>query len=654
MRHARHFIAAVAHRYLRDGRAAATVATLASPDGALEVSVTLDADGRPGYAVSRRGRPVIAESRLGFILADAPKLERNFRARGVRDAQHRRNLGAALGRAALRAQPLQRAARARSSRRRRWRAGSTVVFRVSTTASVSATNSRSSRSSTQVEIVEELTEFAVAEPATAWWIPAGEWNRYEYLYQQDAARRSRPGAHADDAAHRERPAHRHPRGGAGRLLRHVAATRARAAAEGGAVAVVERARACSAQAPFATPWRTMQIATDAAGPVHVGPDPQSQRAEQARRRVLGQAVQVRRHLVGHAPRHRRPGASGPKHGATTAEREALHRLRRAATAFAACWSKAGTRAGTATGSPNGERFQLHRSLSGLRHRGARRLREEEGRAPRSATTRPPATSRDYEKQLGAALDLYAEARHRRGEDRLRRRCRRRRRRWDADGTIHFEWHDGQVHVAPSPARGRRGGEAPHRGESRTSRSRTRACGARIRTGSSREGARGMEYNAWGNPPNPPEHEANLVFTRMLPGPMDFTPGVLSLTGARRQAHPVHDREAAGAVRRALQPDPDGGGPAGELREVSRSRSSSSRTCRRTGATRACSTARSATTSTIARKDRNSDDWYLGAITDENARADPGRPRFPGCGRRTPRRFIVTATMRTGTRIPTRS
>ena len=40
----------------------------------------------------------------------------------------------------------------------------------------------------------------------------------------------------------------------------------------------------------------------------------------------------------------------------------------------------------------------------------------------------------------------------------------------------------------------------------------------------------MEYNAWGDPPNPPEHEANLVFTRMLAGPFDFTPGVLSLKG----------------------------------------------------------------------------------------------------------------------------
>ena len=34
----------------------------------------------------------------------------------------------------------------------------------------------------QVNIVEELTEFDVAEAATAWWIPGGEWNRYEYLY----------------------------------------------------------------------------------------------------------------------------------------------------------------------------------------------------------------------------------------------------------------------------------------------------------------------------------------------------------------------------------------------------------------------------------------------------------------------------------------
>jgi alpha-glucosidase len=46
---------------------------------------------------------------------------------------------------------------------------------------------------------------------------------------------------------------------------------------------------------------------------------------------------------------------------------------------------------------------------------------------------------------------------------------------------------------------------------------------------SREGARGQEYNAWsGDAGNPPEHESMLFFTRMLAGPMDFTPGIFDL------------------------------------------------------------------------------------------------------------------------------
>src|SRR3989442_7791069 len=45
----------------------------------------------------------------------------------------------------------------------------------------------------------------------------------------------------------------------------------------------------------------------------------------------------------------------------------------------------------------------------------------------------------------------------------------------------------------------------------------------------REGARGQEYNAWGGEGgNPPEHETILFFTRMLAGPMDFTPGIFDI------------------------------------------------------------------------------------------------------------------------------
>ena len=46
----------------------------------------------------------------------------------------------------------------------------------------------------------------------------------------------------------------------------------------------------------------------------------------------------------------------------------------------------------------------------------------------------------------------------------------------------------------------------------------------------REGVRGMEYNAWATP-SPPSHDVTLPFTRMLAGPLDYTPGIFDLTPA---------------------------------------------------------------------------------------------------------------------------
>ncbi|HEX7024216.1 MAG TPA: glycoside hydrolase family 97 catalytic domain-containing protein, partial [Gemmatimonadales bacterium] len=61
----------------------------------------------------------------------------------------------------------------------------------------------------------------------------------------------------------------------------------------------------------------------------------------------------------------------------------------------------------------------------------------------------------------------------------------------------------------------------------------------------REGARGQEYNAWsGEGGNPPEHETILFFTRLLAGPMDFTPGVFDLliqSGRGRPSRPDEPR-----------------------------------------------------------------------------------------------------------------
>lgn len=43
----------------------------------------------------------------------------------------------------------------------------------------------------------------------------------------------------------------------------------------------------------------------------------------------------------------------------------------------------------------------------------------------------------------------------------------------------------------------------------------------------REGARGMEWNAWSDG-NKPEHHVILPFTRLLGGPMDYTPGIFDI------------------------------------------------------------------------------------------------------------------------------
>ncbi|NDV44463.1 glycoside hydrolase family 97 protein [Flagellimonas sediminis] len=46
----------------------------------------------------------------------------------------------------------------------------------------------------------------------------------------------------------------------------------------------------------------------------------------------------------------------------------------------------------------------------------------------------------------------------------------------------------------------------------------------------REGLRGQEFNAWASDGgNPPEHLPIVAFTRMLAGPIDFTPGVFDIT-----------------------------------------------------------------------------------------------------------------------------
>lgn len=99
---------------------------------------------------------------------------------------------------------------------------------------------------------------------------------------------------------------------------------------------------------------------------------------------------------------------------------------------------------------------------------------------------------------------------------------------DADGKIYKEWHDGQYAVnhhlrALKLAAKHKIALNAHEPVKDTGLRRT------YPNAFSREGARGQEYNAWGHPPNDPAHTTILPFTRMLSGPMDFTPGIFDLS-----------------------------------------------------------------------------------------------------------------------------
>lgn len=136
---------------------------------------------------------------------------------------------------------------------------------------------------------------------------------------------------------------------------------------------------------------------------------------------------------------------------------------------------------------------------------------------------------------------------------------------------------------------------------------------------SREGARGMEYDAWSDG-NPPNHTLNLVFTRMLSGPMDFTPGIFDLDQEQgfngRKVHTTLAKQLACYVTLyspiqmlADLPDNYDGHPAFQfLKDVPVDWDDTKVLNGEIGEY-----------VTTVRKDRKSDDWYLGSMTNDEGR-----------------------------------
>jgi glucan 1,4-alpha-glucosidase len=137
-----------------------------------------------------------------------------------------------------------------------------------------------------------------------------------------------------------------------------------------------------------------------------------------------------------------------------------------------------------------------------------------------------------------------------------------------------------------------------------------------------EAARGNEFNAW-SVGNPPEHETILPFTRLMGGPMDYTPGIFQIKldhyqqGKKEQVHTTLAKQLALYVTMysPLQ-------MAADLPENYERFMDAFQFIKDVAVdwddTRIIE-AEPGDYVTIARKAKNKDEWYIGAITDEQAR-----------------------------------
>jgi alpha-glucosidase len=139
---------------------------------------------------------------------------------------------------------------------------------------------------------------------------------------------------------------------------------------------------------------------------------------------------------------------------------------------------------------------------------------------------------------------------------------------------------------------------------------------------SREGARGQEFNAWGRPTNPPEHLTILPFTRMLAGPMDFTPGIFDITFGKTDVNErVQSTLATQLALYVLVYSPVQ--MAADLPENYEKRPDAFQFIRDVPTDWETSRTLQGEIGdyvVIARQQRGKADWYLGATTDETARA----------------------------------
>jgi alpha-glucosidase len=587
------------------------IASAASPGNVLSVELQVDGMGKLAYGVKRKGRELIAPSRLGFNLANAPKLDGGFSLQKQAVSEHDSTWEQPWGERRF-VRNRYRELRVELEQKNRAGRRLTVVFRIYDDGIGFRYEFPAQPQLPDAEIIDELTEFTVAQPATAWWIPAGELPGLEEEIRKAPLKeigtantpltlRLEDGTHI--AFHEAALVDY-----ASMWLRKVDGQKLRAmlAPSPSGPAVVRKGA-------FTTPWRTMQIADNAAG-LYMSdlvlnlnePNKLGDVSWVKPSKFVGVWWQM----------HLQSGTwnAGPKHAATTANTKkyidfaAKNGMRGVLVegwnkGWESDWGHGGADFSFTQPYPD---FDLPGLAAYAKSKGVRLIGHHETGANIVA----------YEKQMDAAYKLYAQL----GVDSIKSGYVH-----EAGSALfmgrdgkprygHYDSQEGVRHFVKAVT------EAAKYKLSIDTHEPVKDTGLRRTYPNwlTREGARGVEYNAWGNPPNSVDHEAKLVFTRMLSGPMDYTPGVLSLVGADGKVfNSTQAKQLANFVviyspiqMAADLPENYAKYPAAFkfIRDVPTDWADTRVINGEVGQF-----------ATIARKDRAGDDWYVGAVTDGEAR-----------------------------------
>lgn len=496
-------------------------AVLTSPDGRIQVDVSLDADGKPHYSVNYDDETVVAKSRLGMRFQQHIGIERSFRQADVERTSSDSNWEQPWGeRRFVRDHYNELLVRFASVD------GPKRNFDIRVRAHDDGVGLRYEVPAqdyyNDVSIADELTEFHVPQDGTAYWIPGRSWHRYEYPYRT---------TRIDEVDFAHTPVTMRLANGTYLSLHEAALVdyagytleQRRLGIFKTNLAPRSDGARVKTKTPFVTPWRTIQISPDAVGLLN-----SSLILNLNEPNALGDVswVEPGKYVGIWWAMHlgTKTWGSGPDHGATT--ENAMRYIDFAAEhGFDGVLVEGWNNGWDGDWFNNGAIFSFTESYDDFdlravadyaRGKGIRLIGHHETSGHIS----------NYEEQMSAAYDLYQSLGVRQiktgyvadgGQLQA----------VDPDGITHYEWHDGQLAVNHFQ---RVLEEAAKRKISINTHEPVKATGLRRTYPNwiSREGARGQEYNATWSAPNSPEHNVMLAYTRLLGGPMDFTPGIFNL------------------------------------------------------------------------------------------------------------------------------